>query len=107
MKKVDAWECEICGHVTPRTKEGAEQHEEMCRWSKQGHAVWVENGKVCHAPRVPQELFGPHAYADGGTSDCANGCGCWAGSSRSGGPVDPLGPCPRNPKRHEESPCTK
>jgi hypothetical protein len=40
---------------------------------------------------------GGHIYAAGGyTSDCANGCGCWAGSSRSGGPdgIDPLGACP-------------
>lgn len=39
-----------------------------------------------------------HRYADyDGTSDCANGCGCWAGPFRSGGPagVDPLGACPK------------
>jgi hypothetical protein len=39
---------------------------------------------------------GGHIYDEQGTSDCANGCGCWAGPSRSGGPegVDPLGACP-------------
>ena len=98
MKDPTAWECEFCGHVTPRTEEGAKQHEEMCRWEKAGHDVWVENGKVCHAPKVPPELFGPHDYADDGTSDCGHGCGCWAGPCNSGGPVNPLGPCPRNPK---------
>ncbi len=34
------------------------------------------------------------------TSDCLNGCGCWAGPFRSGGPkgIDPLGECPKAPK---------
>lgn len=33
------------------------------------------------------------------TSDCAYGCGCWMGGSRSGGPdgVDPFGACPNAP----------
>lgn len=33
------------------------------------------------------------------TSDCSYGCGCWMGSSRSGGPkgVDPFGACPKAP----------
>ncbi len=44
--------------------------------------------------------YGEHAYADHISSDCAHGCGCWMGSSRSGGPVglDPGGACPKNPK---------
>lgn len=31
------------------------------------------------------------------TSDCSNGCGCWMGRHRSGGPdgVDPFGECPK------------
>lgn len=34
------------------------------------------------------------------TSDCANGCGCWMGGSRSGGPegVDAFGKCPKENK---------
>ena len=46
--------------------------------------------------------YGKHKYADhDGTSDCEFGCGCWAGASRSGGPLglDPLGGfCPNNPE---------
>lgn len=46
--------------------------------------------------------YGPHKYEDGpGTYDCEHGCGCWAGPTRSGGPlgIDPLyGECPKNPK---------
>ena len=44
------------------------------------------------------EDFGLHLYAGEGTSDCAYGCGCWAGPARSGGPagVDPFGKCPGN-----------
>lgn len=45
--------------------------------------------------------YGQHSYPDRmTTNDCANGCGCWAGPSRSGGPLglDPLhGLCPKNP----------
>lgn len=43
--------------------------------------------------------FGGHKYATDGTSNCEHGCGCWMGSSHSGGPVglDPLGQCPGNP----------
>ena len=58
MKRVDAWECEICGHVTPRTEEGARQHEEICRWTKAGHAVWVTSGVIHHAPRSRQRCLG-------------------------------------------------
>lgn len=96
MKEIKSWECEFCGKVI-QNKEAATQHEEMCRWIKAGHAVWIENEKVCHAPKIPEELFGPHSYEEYCTSDCAHGCGCWMGDSRSGGPVDPFGPCPMNP----------
>lgn len=46
-----------------------------------------------------KESFGGHSYAPDGTSDCAHGCGCWCGPTRSGGPdgVDPMGACPKNP----------
>jgi hypothetical protein len=50
---------------------------------------------------MPDEIdavrYGAHAYTLDGTSDCAHGCGCWMGPYRSGGPVDPFGPCPKNP----------
>jgi hypothetical protein len=45
--------------------------------------------------------YGAHDYGNtGGTSDCAYGCGCWMGPSRSGGRtgLDPFGECPNNPK---------
>jgi hypothetical protein len=51
-------------------------------------------------------MKGPHKYpgvsAKGEfmfTSDCANGCGCWMGGYRSGGPdgVNPFGECPKAP----------
>lgn len=45
--------------------------------------------------------YGKHSYPNqDGTSDCKNGCGCWAGPSQSGGPLglDPIyGECPNNP----------
>lgn len=102
MKTVEAYECEVCGKVL-KYLESMKQHEEMCRWEKEGHAVWVENGNVKHSPKVPEELFGPHGYEfPGRTTNCSFGCGCWAGPWSSGGPVDPLGPCPRNPKKPGE-----
>ncbi|MEK7159180.1 MAG: hypothetical protein AAB766_01620 [Patescibacteria group bacterium] len=47
-----------------------------------------------------EKEYGEHKYDVGvGTSDCAYNCGCWMGSTRSGGPVglDPFGVCPNNP----------
>jgi hypothetical protein len=40
------------------------------------------------------------------TSDCAYGCGCWMGGTRSGGPegVDAFGDCPKHPDRAEAKP---
>jgi hypothetical protein len=42
-----------------------------------------------------------HKYDSDGTFtvDCAYGCGCWMGPSRSGGPdgLDPFGECPKAP----------
>jgi len=53
------------------------------------------------APAVTQkrEREG-HKYADhDGTSDCAYGCGAWAGPYRSGAPngINPFGECPKAP----------
>jgi hypothetical protein len=95
MKEITAFKCETCGRIFEFK---AEQHEEICKWEKEGHDVWVEHGKVKHCPHIPTELFGQHDYGDyEGTSNCKNGCGCWAGPSSSGGPVDPFGACPHNP----------
>jgi len=96
MKEIKGYECDICQARFWHIKAIA-QHEEACKWEHAGEVVWYEDGRVMHAPGIPSGVFGPHDYKSKGTSDCANGCGCWAGPARSGGPVDPLGPCPRNP----------
>ena len=106
--------CEECGreHKDPDL---AKLCEDSCRriklsqakfmgdekaWRKMGHATWVENGEHKHAPKVKPARFGPHDYPnEDGTSDCKFGCGCWMGPARSGGPTDPFGACPKNPKR--------
>lgn len=93
MKKIEAYECTYCGSIF-RTH--VDQHEEACKWKKEGHAVWYEDGKVCHAPKIPEGIFGPHKYPRLGSGSCEYGCGCWMGSSSSDGPVDPFGPCPKN-----------
>lgn len=98
MKIVTAYACEACGTVIA-SKEGCVQHEEMCRWEKLGHAVWIEDEVVKHASKVPEELYGPHCYTADGSSECTYGCGCWMREARSGGPVHPGGPCPMNIKR--------
>ncbi len=63
-------------------------------------AEWVEDGNKRTAPAVDPEKFGDHDYGENpySTDDCRHGCGCWAGESRSGGPIDPWGPCPNNPR---------
>ena len=63
----------------------------------------VKKCPTCHQT-IPEPVgykMGGHYYPDpDGTSDCANGCGCWMEPYRSGGPdgVDPFGKCPNEPK---------
>ena len=66
-----------------------------------GYSTWIESGTWFTAPTVDKKAYGKHAYMVGnnferGVRDCA--CGCWMLSSASGGPVDPFGRCPMNPK---------
>ena len=66
---------------------------------EENETVWHEYDGL-HTSKVDPKKFSPHKYADhGGTSDCQYGCECWMGPSRSGGKVDPFGPCPNNPKK--------
>jgi len=66
---------------------------------EKNETAWHEDG-VMHTSNVDPKKFGKHKYADhDGTSDCEYGCGCWMGPSRSGGKVDPFGPCPNNSKK--------
>jgi len=68
---------------------------------EENETVWFEEDGM-HTSNVNPKEFGPHKYADhDGTSDCKYGCGCWMGPSRSGGKVDPFGPCPNNPKEKD------
>jgi len=76
-----------------------------CTFQGYGHCpgcctdYYIEDGKR-KASRVDPAKFGEHKYrgAPHYTSDCEYECGCWAGPHRSGGPVNPFGPCPKNPK---------
>lgn len=80
-------------------KEREKEKEEEKKLRKEGYDVWAEYGGRKIAKHVDSEKFGPHKYIDcDGTSDCEYKCGCWMGPSRSGGPVDPWGACPKNPK---------
>ena len=62
---------------------------------------WHEYSGKHSCPHVDPDKFGPHVF-DGDedhTSDCAFGCGCWMGPSRSGGVegvASPHGRCPKN-----------
>ena len=51
--------------------------------------------RLHHYPGVESDKRGAGFF----TSNCSNGCGCWMGGSRSGGPdgVDPFGQCPNAP----------
>jgi len=59
---------------------------------------------------VDPKKFGYHEYIHEITNasnlfHCKFGCGCWEEFSARGGPVNPWGPCPNNPKGKEsESP---
>ena len=74
--------------------------------AKRGYSLWMESGTWYTAPKVSHRLFGPHAYDvqgayNAGTRDCP--CGCFMLSYSSGGPVDPRGPCPKNPRTQRVS----
>lgn len=87
----------------PRNKEPrvlAEREKPQKGWS-----TWTENGVRYTAPTVRKDRFGGHAYDDGGYDQGINNCacGCSMYSFSSSGPVDPFGPCPKNPlpkKKH-------
>ena len=111
MRQVVRYTCEECNteHWSPDEAESCEVNcresrikretriLEEKRWHGLGHDLWYENG-MRHAPRVDPMEFGSHDYENfDGTSNCKHGCGCWMGSSRSGGPVNPFGACPANP----------
>ena len=66
-----------------------------------GFAVWCEYTTGWRtAPIVDPDKFGPHTFDGplGVIGTCS--CGAWMSSSYSGGPVDPFGACPNNPKHH-------
>lgn len=63
---------------------------------EKGFSVWCEDGIWHTAPIVDPDHFGPHRYDITAGGDCS--CGCWMALSSSGGPVDPFGACPDNPK---------
>lgn len=113
MRRVQRFICDECQreHASPEMAERCEASDrkmqeeraarlaEEKRWQDQGHDVWVENGVLCHAMRVDPDKYGSHDYGSReGTCDCAHRCKCWAGGFASGGPVDPFGACPNNPK---------
>ena len=112
MRRVQRFICDECKHewASPelaircekadrkRLKECTVRKREEKYWQEQGHDVWVENGKLCHAERVDPHGYGPHNYGTRDhTTDCGFGCKCWMGPANSGGPVDPFGACPKNP----------
>jgi hypothetical protein len=112
MKRIIKYICEKCNreYLSPidaelcekRDKELHEEHQkrvgEENEWIEKGHDIWYENSGMKHAPIVDKYKFGDHDYGYGyGTSDCKYGCGCWMGPTRSGGPVNPFGKCPKNP----------
>lgn len=82
--------CAHCGWNDP-AKERKAKAEEARRTMGLPELKPLADGK--------HRVGGPsgHIYDEHGTSDCANGCGCWAGPARSGGPdgIDPLGACPK------------
>lgn len=117
MTEVTRWKCDICQreHVSRKDAEfceanckgGGEKAAKVRRdilaketaLRNKGMDVWWEDGEMKHSPKINPDIFGPHHYPNkNGTSDCSYGCDCWMGRYRSGGPVNPFGACPSNPK---------
>lgn len=68
--------------------------------AKPGWSTWIENGTWYTATTVDRKKFGGHDYDGGGFERGVRECKCGAHMSgcSSSGPVDPFGPCPKNPK---------
>jgi hypothetical protein len=68
---------------------------------KRGWSLWIEDGVWYTAPKISPRKFGKHAYFISkirtGIRKCP--CGCFMTRSDSGGPVDPFGACPMNPRK--------
>ena len=65
-------------------------------------SIWIESGVYFTALKISSRKFGKHVYMfpgayENGERDCP--CGCWMGNTNSGGPCDPFGPCPKNPRQ--------
>lgn len=92
-----AWRCNRtgdnrCPDCDREPDAGVQDWHTIC--TKKPHIRPADTGK----PELDPEKFGSHKYPQkDGTHDCMHGCGCWMGPYRSGGPVDPYGPCPENP----------
>lgn len=99
IKKAEAW---LTVLKVERASRAAARQKEL-------REMECKNLPLDHPAHVQPSIFG-HNYPDGsGTSDCTNGCGCWMGSARSGGPngVDPFGPCPQAPPNTNVRRCEK
>jgi hypothetical protein len=112
MRQVIRYVCSECNqeHHSPEWAERCEKQDKERKadraeavakekyWTDKGHDVWYERSGMKNAPKVDPTKFGKHDFGDQEfTQDCSYGCGCWMGSSASGGPVNPFGPCPNNP----------
>jgi len=117
VKKIVKYVCDGCGVEYPNSSQAklcerkdadrlkimrrnTEKHKQELL--KQNLSEWAEDDGMKTCERVDPKKFGPHKYQEEGTSDCAYGCGCWMGSCRSGGKVDPFGMCPKNPLAGEQ-----
>ena len=117
MKKIVKYVCEGCGTEYPNSgqaklcerkdadrlkimRRNTEMHKQELL--KHNLSEWAEHNGMKTCKKVDPKKFGPHKYQQEGTSDCAYGCGCWMGSCRSGGLVDPFGKCPNNPLAGEQ-----
>jgi hypothetical protein len=99
LKKAGAWltvlKAERAGRAAARQKE---LREMKCKGLP-----------LDHPAHIWPVFFGHNYPSDDYTSDCMNGCRCWMGPARSGGPngVDPFGPCPQAPPNTNVRRCEK
>lgn len=61
-------------------------------------SIWHDGEQKAGKP-VDRANFGPHDYGDKNMGRCRHGCNCWMGNFNSGGPFNPMGPCPKNPRK--------
>lgn len=73
-------------------------HEQIIDTPLGQMSIWSDGPEPAGGRPLDRSMFGPHDYGEKNSGRCRHECQCWMGNFTSGGPVNPMGPCPKNPR---------